>query len=358
MWSFTPAFLQFVSREPGARLLDGNKNDTDTKADVTFFDDALVVELKELQEDRAGSIQAWADDLCRRHGIVVYGSVPLDQVIARAPDPVAARREADAIAIERIRAVLKKASKQIRASKDRIGRPDAPGVLVLANAADTVLYPELVFWHLHDLLRRRKEDGSPMYSGIDGIWLHCEVSSHAIRVAGNMPATVTATLQRDDSSVSRAAAEMLRRLQIRWSKFLMVPLFVDDETYKGGPVSALSTRAVGFRAGIPGPIRAIEQLAQYGHVGATATTCKHCGAALVGRPDGQGCPPRHEMPQEGMLLTWFECPDCGGATDIRVADTEDPQLCGYPWTAHWEQLLAPNWRRFVAWPRHDRRNPP
>jgi hypothetical protein len=147
---------------------------------------------------------------------------------------------------------------------------------------------------------------------------------------------------------------MLNRLQLRWSKFLMRPLFLADEPYTGGPLEAMPTRCVGFRAGLPGmptPLR--PHPTTWGSIGEFSTACRHCDAALQGRADKRMPSCWLEQPQPDMVLMWWECPDCGGATDVRVADVADPNLIGYLWDADWGALLNARWRQNVHFPERD-----
>jgi hypothetical protein len=141
------------------------------QADYLFRQDNVVGELKCLENDLftlahleklTALIQKW-----QRQGLIrVYGRTTVE--LRSTPEPC--RREWVSLMERPIKRVLESANRQIKATKQILNFPAAKGVLLLVNEGVSLAPPELMYL-IHQVLKSRKEDNTPIFSSIDWIAL-------------------------------------------------------------------------------------------------------------------------------------------------------------------------------------------
>lgn len=346
---FEKLFDAFVDWLPDSERLDTPDYRGPKRADYLLCDRALVAELKELQNDQLEKMQAFAQEIMDERGLVLFGTLPFHQIVDKQPDKDQLMHRAIRKGGKRTQKVFEEANRQIKVSKETLGIPDAGGILVLANVGDSAWDPNVAVWFLHLLLNQRKEDGSPTCSSIDGIWYFSEHDQHEITTAEGIPARVNAVLGRDFTERGQRVLRLLDELQNDWSRRWRVLLRRTTDKYDGSGMEGVQTRGAGFRAGLPLPPNPI-RVSACGWTGEPASTCRHCGQSWK-RETGSLMPVNWtEQPQPGMLLIWFECPQCGGCLDIRVADIRGKSpgaVVAGPWLGTWDDLLRPDWSGFI-----------
>lgn len=307
---FEGAFTAFVGSLPDARILDDGRQSVKT-ADFLLSNGEIIADLKCLRKDVLAKMQAVADQIMRERGIEMYGSFPLQDVLDQLPDRDQVKWKVLDIAASRIMKDLEDASQQIKATKARLGLPDAAGAVIVANEGNTVLYPELAAWVLHRLLRRKKRDGSPILNAVEFIWYFGNIPSHAL-ISNNdgVPRQPVLIVQRDDNERAERIGKQFESLLARWSRYINAPLTMAQDFYRGGPLNSMPVRPVGFRAGLPGTPRPVI-VQSWGYLGKLPSECPHCEAPLTSRPDRRLPSSRTEEPQPDLFLLWFECPDSG-----------------------------------------------
>ena len=165
-----PLFDRIVETSGGKRvdaLLD--KPPDWENADYIFADENVVAELKEIQKDinadrelsqRLGAIH---HKHRTRLGVLIgRRSIRIDQL----PEDI--RDEMIVPFQRRIEGPVKKAAKQIKETKKRLGVPDACGLLILVNDASTFLTPDLAHFFLSRIL-------SSQHRAIDHV-VYCSVN--------------------------------------------------------------------------------------------------------------------------------------------------------------------------------------
>lgn len=142
------------------------------QADYVFRKDDVVSELKCLENDLftpqhakklSDLVQQWARQRLMPR---IYGTVQIELRTL----PEICRRQWVGIMEKPIKRVLESANRQIKATKQFLNLPTAKGVLLLANEGVSLPPPELMYL-VHQVLKRRKEDGRPIFSSIDWIAL-------------------------------------------------------------------------------------------------------------------------------------------------------------------------------------------
>jgi hypothetical protein len=141
-------------------------------ADYIFRNDDVVAELKCLENDlftpaHAQKLGVLVQDWARRALIPrVYGTM---QIGLRSV-PEICRREWVGLMEKPVKRVLEGANQQVKATKQFLNLPTAKGVLLLANEGVSLPPSELMYL-VHQVLKSRKEDSTPVFSSIDWIVL-------------------------------------------------------------------------------------------------------------------------------------------------------------------------------------------
>jgi hypothetical protein len=150
--------------------LVGN-NEPPPNADYLFRRHNVIAELKTLQANSFG------DPFCKKFGdrlgvwhksgrLIVYGTTRVD---TDKLSPDCQREILDLMAAPLERQVFSDANKQIRSTKKFLNLPEAKGLLWVASDGNEDLQPNVVWYLLTRIIQKKKQNGEPLYSNIDGL---------------------------------------------------------------------------------------------------------------------------------------------------------------------------------------------
>ena len=78
--------------------------------------------------------------------------------------------------------------------------------------------------------------------------------------------------------------------------------------------------------------------------------CKNCGARFA-HPAWNGNAMYVNEPQKDLFVVGFVCPRCDEIAETRVADLtvdrDGDTISVYPWTGSLDDMLKPNWQKFI-----------
>ena len=213
---------EVVLRANGERvdqLLPPNDPQRPENADYVFRQDAVVAELKSLQQevftpeyrDKLNALaRSWHD----RGLIRLYGTT----VVEMRRLPLTCQREWLRLLTQPLQTmVVSKSNKQIEQTKELLSLPHAKGVLLLANDGNTSFDPYNLITLISQILRKLHPDGSAQYSSIHSVSFfsaNLPVSSSLLSV----PAVWWFNGHRPSSTDS--VAQLLQRLEGGWHERL------------------------------------------------------------------------------------------------------------------------------------------
>ena len=162
----------FVRRVGGERISEivGNTN-PHSSADYLFRRYGVIAELKSLQAGTfVESFQRKMTDLMgrwQREGkLIVFGTARVDSN-RLSPE---CREEMFSVMTESLQKhVVAAANAQIKSTKRLLNLPDARGLLWVASDGNEFLQPNMVWYLLHRILKKKKANGDPAYSSIHGL---------------------------------------------------------------------------------------------------------------------------------------------------------------------------------------------
>jgi len=138
------------------------------KADYLLLDRSVIVELKDLVDDRLAPIKAvidrWRD---RPDWPPVYGAPGIQEVLRVHPEGRQINEELVLPILKSLESILRSANQQIRTTRETFVVDDAHGVLFLVNDAVDLLDPEVLGLTLFRLLTKRTRDGALRFPDID-----------------------------------------------------------------------------------------------------------------------------------------------------------------------------------------------
>lgn len=167
--SIVDPFVRGVGGELISELIE-NKN-PQSNADYLFRAHNVVAEMKALEAGGfADSFHRKLSELLARwhkeRRFMVFGTVQIQS--GKLPDDC--REEMFSAMAESLQKhVVAAANKQIKSSKRLLNLPEAKGLLWVASDGNDQFSPETVWYLLTRILRKKKEDGGPAYSSINGI---------------------------------------------------------------------------------------------------------------------------------------------------------------------------------------------
>ena len=140
-------FVKGVGGELVADLLPKAPNES-KNADYFFPTFNVVVELKCFEKDLFNTPEdvPRIGKIIERHNQNVTGSEALQWIFGRTPTPKEYRRDMLSLARRHVENTVRKANKQIQATKDSLGIPDAKGLVLLANDGNYFLDPMQAFY--------------------------------------------------------------------------------------------------------------------------------------------------------------------------------------------------------------------
>jgi hypothetical protein len=189
------------------------------RADYLLRGREIIVEQKALEADPAYRLQRFSKKLMEQGRILVYGTVPLKGF----SEPI--QREFFLDVTKNLDAIVAKADKQTRDTRQIFSIPDAMGVLVILNEKAKVLEPQVIHYGLANVFQKRSADGLLRYPHNDGIILIAEAH------AANTPNGIRIPLLSFTSPHGRANERFLKfrdTLFEAWARFNEVPLVKPD----------------------------------------------------------------------------------------------------------------------------------
>lgn len=162
----------FVKRVGGERISDivGNNNPAKS-ADYLFRTHNVIAELKSLQAGTfVDSTQRKMTEMMirwqRERRLIVFGTAKVDS----SKLPPECRDELFSVMSEALqKQVVYAANDQIKSTKKLLNMPDAKGLLWVASDGNEFLQPNVVWYLLHRILQKKKQNGDPAYSSIHGL---------------------------------------------------------------------------------------------------------------------------------------------------------------------------------------------
>jgi len=162
-------FVEQCGGELVGRLISGPN--LPSNADYLFSRHGVVAELKALEGDEFAEVigrkfSALLTKWYREGRFIAFGTVGID-TNKLAPD---LREELfDALAEPLQTRLVVAANKQIKSTKKLLNLPGAKGLLWVASDGNEDLQPDLLWYLLTRILRKKKSNGQPAYSGINGL---------------------------------------------------------------------------------------------------------------------------------------------------------------------------------------------
>jgi hypothetical protein len=162
-------FVEQCGGEIVSRLVSGPN--LPSNADYLFRQHGVIAELKASEgNDFAEVISRKYSELSakwyREGKLIVFGRVG----ISTSQLPPDCREELfDALAGPLQTRLVVKANDQIKSTRKLLDLPDARGLLWVASDGNADLQPDLLWYLLTRILRKKKPNGEPAYSGVNGI---------------------------------------------------------------------------------------------------------------------------------------------------------------------------------------------
>lgn len=153
-------FTAFIKGLEGAECIDEleltREQERAQKADYFINNRTIVSEFKSLETDTSAKLNAILEPHRNRpEWPVFFGPQDLQTILAYLPD----RQEINAKIVnaltDSIEAIIEKANRQIRATKEKFGLPDAGGLLVIFNEAVESFSPDVVAYRIKKTLRKK-----------------------------------------------------------------------------------------------------------------------------------------------------------------------------------------------------------
>lgn len=213
-------FNNFVLKCGGqlvASLLTGNT--PRPNADYYFGGSGIIGELKCLQVDSfdtnyATKVQMLFDDWMRRRLLMVYGRV---QVSLSQLNPICQKEWMDLIGNSLQKRFVEHANRQIKETKRTLNAGAAKGILFISSDGNRSLQPYDLMFFLDRTLKKKKKDGSLLYSNIDGIvYFSWTMPGHHSNIP--LPIQFWIGVPRDPSDIK--IKEFMDHLEGLWFEFL------------------------------------------------------------------------------------------------------------------------------------------
>lgn len=346
MIPFETKLRGFIRTCPDCKILDdGSKNPKGGVADFLLNNDKVVAELKCLEENMLAKLQEFATELINSRNLNMFGQVPFDKIIEMQADQSRLKKAAiKKIGGDRLQTDFRDANRQIRNTKNRFGLPGSYGLLIVANTGNNPLQPDLAYWFLSLLLRKRKENGSPLCSAIDCILYLSEI--HNLGRLDGVALKPAIIIPRDERPEYEALNDYLGNGFLRdWANFNNIPFFEAEKRYN----EIQNFSQTPMRRLVP-----LKEKPRPPYINARfpiPALCKECGATFAHPADVQSKGMYVNEPQKDLYVVGFVCPQCDQIADTRVADLavdKDGDIINvYPWTGTLDDMLKPSWRNFI-----------
>jgi hypothetical protein len=352
MNEFETRFHNFIAALPDCKILDdGSCNTPGGVADFLLNRESVCAELKCLDKDMLEKLQEFATELIETRNVDIYGRIPFEKIIEDQPDRGKLNRRAIYKVAQRVETDFRDANKQLRNTKKVLQIDNAHGLLIFANTQNQPLDPRLAASFLSWLFNRRKPDGQPVCSSIDAVLYLTQI--HDVGDLDGVRLQPAITLFRDERPDYEPLKDYLMALLEDWAAFNRIPIFMAEQSF--GQIEDFSMTPM-RRAGL---LKNLKQKPSPPYIAWSfpmPALCQNCGTKFA-HPAGNANPMYKNEPQKDFLVIGFVCPRCDDIAATRVADLavdrDGDTISVYPWSGSLDDMLKPEWRRFI-----DRSNPP
>jgi hypothetical protein len=193
------------------------------KADYFFERRSIVGELKALYTDAEPKIETILEPYRETpEWPLFYGEQALQKVLERLPDSESLTAKIVEAVTDSIEGVVKKANRQIRATKETFGLPDAGGLLIILNDVVEILSPNLVTNRVRRALNKRTSDGELRFPFISAVLLigGAHYTQLTPMLKGIPLLTIPSNMPESDK-----VEEFIGELSSKWAAFEKQPFF-------------------------------------------------------------------------------------------------------------------------------------
>lgn len=196
------------------------------KADYFFERRAIVGELKALYTDAEPKIETILEPYRETpEWPMFYGEQALQKVLERLPDSKRLTAKIVEAVTDSIEGVVEKANRQIRATKETFGLPDAGGLLIILNDVVGILSPNLVTSRVRRALNKRTSDGELRFPNISAVLLIG--GAHYAQLTPTQKVIPLISIPSDVPEAVRVEA-FVNDLKVKWSAFEKRPLLSNE----------------------------------------------------------------------------------------------------------------------------------
>jgi hypothetical protein len=219
-------FTAFVRTLDGAECID----DLDLtpaqakakKADFLFDGRKIISEFKSLQTDTSEKIARILEPYRDTpEWPMLYGEQQIHTVLSFLPNGKELNKQIFTAVTDSIEGLIESANRQIRATKESFGIPDAGGLLVIFNENIAVMSPDIVAHRVARTLRKKTESGDIRYPHVTVVMVintgHYTQIDEQLK---GLPIWVMPTGQPDPNNVESFASSLLPK----WAAFDHQPL--------------------------------------------------------------------------------------------------------------------------------------
>lgn len=304
-------FKVFLRDLDGAESIDDlaltREQERANKADYFFAGRTIICELKALYEDTAAKIESvLAPYKETPEWPVFFGEQDLNKVLQHLPDAEKIRDRVIASITRSIEAVVEKANRQIRATKETFGLPEAGGLLIILNDAVDILSPDLIVYRVRRALNKRTPGGELRYPHVSAVMLIG--AAHYTQINPELKGLPILTIPNAVPEADRVA-DFTRELNEKWAAFEGKPLipaeaekisqldfrkFSDDAKETTGPLTRQDYWSLLYRRNPYLRALSEEQLIEFG-----LKAMEDVGARFI-----KGAPKTPMEQMEPMLIRW------------------------------------------------------
>lgn len=233
-------FKVFLRDLEGAESIDDleltPEQERANKGDYFFAGRTVIGELKALYEDTSSKVESiLAPYRETPEWPVFFGEQDLNKILAHLPDGDKIRARVVGAITRLIEAVVEKANRQIRATKDTFGLPEAGGLLIILNDAVDVLSPDLIVYRVRRALNKRTPDGALRFPHVSAVLVIGAAHYTQMNpVLKGLPILLIPNVVPEAARVE----EFVRELNEKWAAFEGKPLI---------PIESEDIPKLGFR---------------------------------------------------------------------------------------------------------------
>jgi hypothetical protein len=218
---------EFLERRLGGECIDKlpmtEEQQEALKADFFLFEREVVVEVKELVDDRVERARAVIDKWRARPGWpLVYGEAGIQEVLKHHPLGRHVSEELFAAVTASIENAFRDANRQIRETKKAFGLQDSHGILMLVNEAVDLFEPKVLAGKLSRLFLKKEQDGKPRFPHVDTVLI--VTGAHSVRGADGRARSIIIAMTPQLHEPNNPLDSLEHLIMEQWAAFLNRPL--------------------------------------------------------------------------------------------------------------------------------------